>query len=108
MKIGRVVQVEHSPGALLHLATPGRYSMHLAAAILGWLEEEWDECSISDSGWRSDGFGKLVEEGIHVDLSGIQFAVTCSYEDLWIARVAGNRADFLELCEAVLKRCGAG
>lgn len=98
-----VVVEDWAPGRKLWLKTPGRYSMDVAAEILRWLETE-DDCSIPDSGWASAGFGNLVENGILVALGHIQFSVMCSYDDLFIQRVAGNNRKFTTLCETIQRQ----
>lgn len=103
----QVVVRDWMPGRRLWLQTPGRYSMDAAVAILTWLESQ-EECSISDGGWRSAGFGNLVEVGIVVVFGSIEFSVMSSYEDLFVERVAGNNRQFSALCETIQRRFAAG
>jgi hypothetical protein len=81
-------------------STNGGYSMDAAVEILRMLEER-DDCEIRDDGWRSSGYGNLVEVGIPIRLNNIEFTIMCSYEDIFIKRLSGNKDKFYEFCELV-------
>lgn len=74
--------------------------MDVAVKILRWIEG-FDGVSISDAGWTSPGYGNLVEVGIKVQFGNIQISIMCSYDDLFIDRLAGNNRKFTTLCEAI-------
>lgn len=80
--------------------TPGRYSMPIAAEILRRLELE-EDCEIRNSGWKSSGYGDLVENGMPVRLGTIEFEIMCSYEDIFLRRISGSQTKFHALCERV-------
>jgi len=84
----------------VRFTTPGRYSMPVAVEILQQLELRQD-CEIRNAGWKSSGYGDLVEVGIRVRLGTIEFAIMCSYEDILLRRLSGNKATFYEFCESV-------
>jgi hypothetical protein len=95
-----VLVEDWTPGRKLWLKTPGRYSMDVAVEILRWIEG-FDDVSILDPGWPSPGYGKLVEVGIKVQFGNIQFGIMCSYDDIFIGRIAGSNRKFTTLCEAI-------
>ena len=74
------------------------YSMEIAVQILKKLEQDSD-CKIYDNGWKSSGYGNLVENGITVCLGTIKFKIICSYEDLLMYRISGNKGEFYRFCE---------
>ena len=82
------------------ITTPGEYSMETAVAILKWLAQR-DRCVITDDGWRTSGYGNLVEVGMDVQLDNIVIHVMCSYEDILFTRVSGNKEKFDALCEKI-------
>jgi hypothetical protein len=96
----QVVVFLHDMGSRLVLTTKDRYSMDTAVEILSWLEQE-DDCSISDSTWKTASHGNLVEVGIHVVLGSIELVVMCSYSEIFISRARGNMRKFAEFCEVV-------
>lgn len=98
-----VLVEDWTPGRVLWLKTPGRYSMDVAVEILRWIEG-FDDVSIRDASWTSPRCGKLVEVGIKVLFSNIQFAIMCSCDDIFIDRVAGNNRKFTTLCEAIQQK----
>lgn len=77
--------------------TPGRYSMDTAVGILQQLEDR-EGCVIHDTGWSSSPYGSLAEDGIQVRLGDIEFRIMCSYENIFISRISGNKAHFREFC----------
>jgi hypothetical protein len=84
----------------VRFTTPGRYSMPVAVEILQQLEIR-EDCEILNAGWKSSGYGALVERGIPVRLGTIQFEIMCSYGDIFFRRLSGNKAKFYEFCESV-------
>ena len=102
MRTGARIFAEQNIGHLdpVVFRTPGEYSMDVAVEIIKRLEGEQD-CEIEDSGWKSAGYGALVETGILVRLGNIKFQVMCSYEEIFIKRISGNKAKFYEFCESV-------
>ena len=80
--------------------TQGRYSMDAAVEILTWLEEQPD-CVIENAGWKSSGYGSLVEVAISVRLGDIEFTIMCSYEQIFIKRLSGNKMKFYDICEKI-------
>jgi hypothetical protein len=99
--VANEVMVEDwTPGRKLWLKTPGRYSMDVAVNILRWIEG-FDDVSIRDASWTSSGYGKLVQGGIKVQFGNIQIAIVSDYDDIFIARIAGNNRKFTTLCEAI-------
>lgn len=89
-----------TPGHQLVLTTPGEYSMETAVALLHWLARR-DDCVIANEGWKSSGYGDLVEKGVEVQLGNIVFQVMCSYEQMFVDRVSGNKDKFAALCEEI-------
>ena len=87
-------------GDPVRFTTPGRYSMPVAVEILQQLERR-DDCEIRNTGWKSSGYGDLVEVGIPVRLGTIEFEIMCSYEDIFLRRLSGNKAKFYEFCESI-------
>lgn len=77
--------------------------MDVAVNILRWIEG-FDNVSIRDAGWKSSGYGNLVEVGIRVQSGNIQLAIMCSYDDIFIGRIAGNNRKFTTLCEAIQEK----
>ena len=90
-----------TPGRQLILTTPGEYSMETAVEILHWLTRR-NECVIASEGWKTVGYGDLVEVGVEVQLDNIVFRVMCSYEDLFIDLESGNKDKFAALCEEIV------
>jgi hypothetical protein len=84
----------------VRFTTPGRYSMPVAVEILQQLELR-EDCEIRNTGWKSAGYGDLVEVGIPVRLGTVEFEIMCSYEDIFFRRLSGNKAKFYEFCEGV-------
>ena len=84
----------------VRFTTPGRYSMPVAVEILQQLEQH-EDCEIRNTGWKSSGYGDLVEVGIAVRLGTLEFEIMCSYEDIFLRRLSGNKAKFYEFCESV-------
>ncbi|MDG3008209.1 hypothetical protein [Paludisphaera mucosa] len=95
-----VLVEDWTPGRRLWLKTPGRYSMDVAVEILQWVES-FDGVSIPDAGWTPPGCGSLVEKGVKVRFGTIQFSIMCSYDDLFINRLAGDDRKFTILGEAI-------
>ncbi|MBN1429102.1 MAG: hypothetical protein JXB07_12005 [Anaerolineae bacterium] len=80
--------------------TPGRYSMDAAVEILQWLENR-DGCESLNPGWKSAGYGDLVENGLRVRLGNIELSIMCSYSDIFISRLSGNKMRFHTFCESI-------
>ncbi len=80
--------------------TAGRYSTGAAVAILRSLEGRPD-CRIENRGWETSGYGDLIEVGIPVRIGNVEFTVMCSYEHIFIERVAGNKMKFWQICETI-------
>lgn len=74
--------------------------MAAAVAILGQLQDLHD-CEVEDSGWGSPHYGNLVEIGVRVRQENIEFTVMCSYEQIWVQRISGNKSKFYVLCEII-------
>ena len=89
------VERSHQPGYRLWLATPGRYAMADVLALLRWLEGE------PEGGGEGRTWGELVERDVGVRADGLELTVTCSFADVFVTRVAGNKRRFDELCERV-------
>lgn len=87
-------------GSRVVLRTPGRYSMDAAVRVLRWLEQ-YEDCEIDDSGWKSPGYGRLVEEGIHVRVGSIELQIMCSHEHIYIDRISGNKRKFIVICDDI-------
>jgi hypothetical protein len=98
-----VLVEDWTPGRQLWLKTPSRYSMDVAVKILRWIEG-FDDVSIRDASWTSSGYGNLVEVGVKVQFGNIQISIMCSYDDIFIARLAGNNRKFTTLCEAIQQK----
>jgi hypothetical protein len=92
-----------TPGRRLWLKTPGRYSMDVAVRILRWVES-FDGVSIPDAGWTSPGYANLVENGTTVQFGNFQFSIMCSYDDLFINRLAGDNRKFTTLGEEIQRK----
>lgn len=88
--------------APVRFTTPGEYSMSVAAQILERLENS-ENCEIEGkpSAWKPPGYGALVEKGVRVKLDNIEFIIMCSYEDIIIERISGNKAKFYQFCESI-------
>ena len=84
------------------LTTREDFSMAIATEILKELECA-EDCEISNDGWKSRGYGDLVEKGIPVCLGNVEFEIMCSYEHIFIKRISGNMTKFYEICERI--RC---
>jgi len=95
-----LITFDITPGRRLILKTSGEYSMETAVAILHWLARR-DGCVIANEGWKSAGYGDLVEVGVRVQLDNIVFRVMCSYDDMFVDRVAGSKGKFIALCEEI-------
>jgi hypothetical protein len=80
--------------------TPGRYSMTAAVEILSQLEKQHD-CEVENSGWELPPYGNLVEIGVNVRQENIEFTVMCSYDQIWIQRISGNKSKFYSLCKVI-------
>jgi hypothetical protein len=80
--------------------TPGRYSMDAAIEILKRLEND-EDYKTENSSMKSLIDGDLVEVGIPVRLGNIEFTIMCSYEDIFIKRISGNKMKFYEFCESI-------
>lgn len=74
--------------------------MDVAFEILRWIER-FDGVSILDSGWFSRNYGNLVEKGVVVEFGTIRFSVMCSFDDLFIDRIAGDNRRFTTLGESI-------
>jgi hypothetical protein len=81
--------------------TPGQYSMEVARRLLAGLEQ--DGCTTKDTSWKR-GDGNLVEVGIEVKCDSCALMIMCSYEDIFVKRVSGNKARYYELCEHLRQR----
>lgn len=77
-----------------------RYSTGAAVQILEELELK-ENCEILDKTGKSSGYGKLIEHGIKVRIETIEISIKCSYEDLFIYRVSGNKRKFYSFCESI-------
>ncbi len=77
-----------------------RYSTGAAVQILEELELK-ENCEILDGTWKSSGYGKLIEHGIKVCMENMEIRIMCSYEDLFIYRVSGNKRKFYSFCESI-------
>jgi hypothetical protein len=71
-------------------STPGEYSMDAASKLVASLERD---------GWERGSRGDLVEHGIELQKDGCTFQIMCSYEDIFVRRISGNRAKYYEICE---------
>ena len=76
--------------------TSGGYSMETAAGLLQWLES--NGARIMNEGWKSSGYGDLVEKGIPVEFETVVFKISCSYEHIYFERISGNKTKFWALC----------
>lgn len=74
--------------------------MPVAVQILQRLELEPD-CELRRGDWQGPEYGKLVEVGAPVRVGDIAFTIMCSYEDIFIQRVSGNKDEFYQLCESI-------
>jgi len=83
----------------LLVTVPGRYSMETAVKLLTALEQEGYK--IKDKSWKTKWYGDLVEKGIEITCGSLIFALMCSYEDIFIMRVSGNKAKYYECCETL-------
>ena len=92
-----------TPGRRLWLKAPSLFSMDVAVEILRWIED-FDDVSIQDDSWKSFGHGNLTEVGIRVRVSNIRFSIMCSYDDVFISRLAGSSGKFTTLCEAIQQK----
>ena len=73
-----------------------KYSMPIAAGLLTWLER--NGAFIENMSWKSRGFGSLVETGIEVEFETVKFIVSCSYENVYLEHVSGNKTRFWAIC----------
>ena len=84
----------------VHFIVHGAYSMPIATQILEQLEQ-YEDCEITDQAWKTSGYGNLVEVGIPVKIGNIVFEIMCSYEDIFLKRISGNKDTFYALCEEI-------
>jgi hypothetical protein len=70
--------------------TAGQYSMDTARKLVAGLERD---------GWEQGSRGDLVEQGIELQKDGCTFQIMCSYEDIFVRRISGNKAKYHEVCE---------
>lgn len=80
--------------------------MEMAVHILTRLEA--GGCKIRDTSWKHRNYGNLVEVGIEVECDRCVIALMCSYEDIHVARIAGNKAKYHEIREAMLQKTNEG
>jgi hypothetical protein len=80
--------------------TPGQYSMAAAVAVLSQLEDRHD-CEVENSGWELPPYGNLVEIGVGVQQGNIEFTIMCSYDQIQVQRISGNKSKFYGLCEII-------
>ena len=81
-------------------STPGKFSMETAVELLSQLEQE--ECfEIENDHLENTGHGDLVETGIVVFFENISFRIMCSYEDILVYRLSGNKKKFYEVCNKI-------
>ena len=80
--------------------TKGRYSMDAAVEILTWLERQPD-CVIRDTSWKCPEHGRLIEVGIPVRVGNIEFTIMCSFEEIFVKRLSGNKMTFYGICEKI-------
>ena len=74
--------------------------MGIATQIMKRLEAD-EDCVIKASGWKSPGYGSLVEVGIPIRLGNIELEIMCSYENIFLKRISGNKDKFYNLCESI-------
>ena len=91
---------EWLPGRRLWLKTPGLSSTDVALEILRWMQG-LGRCSIEGSGSATANYGKLAEPGVAIRIDDIKVWMMCSYDDLFIGRLAGHKRKFAALCEAI-------
>lgn len=81
-------------------STPGKYAMETAVELLSKIEEEG--CyEIENDSWKSSGYGNLVEIGIDIYFENIVFRIMCSYENIFIHRISGNKKKFYDFCNKI-------
>ena len=77
--------------------TPPEYSMAVAVGLLSWLEG--NGAIISDTGWKSNDHGNLVETGIKIKFEDVVFSISCRYEHVYFERISGKESSFWALCK---------
>lgn len=102
---GRVDPMNDRSNKSAHLdptafSTPGEYSMDKASNIMHVLERE-HACTFEDNSWKQKNYGNLVEKGIKATYMNIEFKIMCSYEDIFIYRVSGNKQVYSQLCNII-------
>ncbi len=80
--------------------TPGKYSMDTAVELLKKLERD-GRYQIENEDWKTEGYGNLIEVGIKIYFENAVFSIMCSYEDIFISRISGNRKKYYEFCEPI-------
>jgi hypothetical protein len=80
----------------LIFSTPGKYSIDSAIYLLMVLESEFD-CEVGVEDWKNIGTGFIVEKGVKVSYQNINFEIICSYEDIIIKRISGNKDIYFEI-----------
>ena len=88
--------IEYTNPVVLTVASGG-YSMETAVGLLAWLER--NGAKIENQGWKSSGYGNLVEKGISVEFESVVFLIYCSHENIYFERTSGNKTKFWALCK---------
>jgi len=86
----------------LVFSTPRKYSMDTAINLLKILEKEFD-CRVDIEDWKNKRKGMIADKGIIVTYNSIQFEIKCSYEDIMIKRISGNKNIFYKIGNIIKK-----
>ena len=71
MELGfKQTEIEFTDPVILSTVS-GDYSMPYVVGLLRWLEG--NGAIVNDQGWKSSGYGNLVENGIEVEIETVTF-----------------------------------
>lgn len=91
--------IEHRPGKLLRLQTPGMRAVEVARNLLGVFEAEL-EAEMENTAWKQ-GYGPKAAEPVLIQLESLEVELSTDGGEVVLRRVAGSKDEFEDLCSFI-------